>query len=127
MVNSDATIKSWLLLIRTTTKSHRLLANGTLPPIITQMFEFKFFLLQKLSPHSALRQNSLLCTFICCSLNGEIEISIKCVGFQKIFSRQNNVNTKLQCIYSFSTPNTCTQRLQLSDFGNSITILASRF
>ena len=52
VIKSDATIKSWLHHIRTTVRSQRLLANGTLPPIITQMFEFKFFLMQKLSPHS---------------------------------------------------------------------------
>ena len=49
VIKSDATIKSWLHHIRTTTRSQRLLANGTLPPIITQMFEFKIILLQKLN------------------------------------------------------------------------------
>ena len=113
MVNSDATIKSWLLLIRTTTKSHRLLANGTLPPIITQMFEFKFFLLQKLSPHSTTppsprappcsRRNGLrgICSVVHISfVHVSCQLALLCQR-----SQSNKISLATDLVRSSPTPN----------------------
>ena len=64
-------------------------------------------------------QNSLLCTFMCCSLNGEIKISNRCVGFQNICFPPKQCKYKV-AMYLFILNIV----LQLSDIGNSITILA---